>query len=278
MFRPFTIASALCVMGVVASAGEAQTIGLGLRPMRLEMDVVPGQEKTMSFAVEAPPTDVPVRGRLLLSLGDWRLAEDTSVSYHEPGSQPNSAASWLILSSSDFTITSGQERLVRVTARVPAGTRPGVYSSSVFIQERPPTEAPKPGEQRFHFRFRYVVTVYIVVGPVFSQGELEDVALLPDPKGGQFFATRIVNAGTRHLRPTISWFARRDGLEVAAERHVEATVLLPASSAVEKFRLRAPLPPGEYVIEVQVDFHDGRPIQAIQRSVVVGQSGPVSSQ
>ena len=224
----------------------------------------------MSFVIESAPSDVPVRGRLQLTLGDWAIAEDTRVSYHEAGSLPNSASPWLILSSADVPIESGQERLVRVTARVPAGVPPGVYTSAIFVQERPPAAPPALGEHNVYFRFRYVVTAYVIVSPVEPKGEVEDIRLTSSPDGTYQLTTRLTNTGTRHTRPTLSWIVRHDGQEVATVTDVEATVLLPASSTIETLRLTDALPPGEYQIEVQADFHDGHAIQAVQRAVLVG--------
>src|SRR5262245_47328360 len=124
-----TLVAAVIVI-VFAIESNAQTAGLGLRPMRLEIEALPGEEKTASFLIEAPPSDVPVAGRLILSLSDWHINEDTSVTYQDPGSHPNSATPWITFSPTDFTITSGQTRLVRVTARVPQSVAPGVYTSA----------------------------------------------------------------------------------------------------------------------------------------------------
>ena len=269
MTRLWRIVLLVLVAGIHPAAGEAQTAGLGLRPMRLEMDVTPGRDKTMSFVIESAPSDPPVRGRLLLTLGDWTIAEDTTVSYHDPGSHPDSASPWLVLSSADVPIESGQERLVRVTARVPAGVAPGVYTSAIFVQERPPASPPQLGEHHLYFRFRYVVTVYVIVSPVAPRGEVEDVRLVSSPAGVQQLATRLTNTGTRHARPTMDWSVRRAGLDVAVWKNIAATVLLPASSITETIPLTDALTPGEYEIEVQVDFHDGGPIHAVRRPVVI---------
>ena len=70
----------------------AATAGLALQPGRLEIEVKPGTQKTVSFEIESPPSDEAVRGRLLLSLTDWDLAEDGSLTFQDPGSQKMSAA------------------------------------------------------------------------------------------------------------------------------------------------------------------------------------------
>ena len=78
----------------------------------------------------------------------------------------------------------------------------------------------------------------------------------------------LKNTGTRHLRPSISWFLRSGAEEMIAEKNVETTVLLPAASTREILQI-PPLPPGEYEIEAQVDFRDGQPLQMIRRKVNV---------
>ncbi|HEX4997573.1 MAG TPA: hypothetical protein VFY29_05080 [Terriglobia bacterium] len=231
------------------------------------MEVVPGQSKTASFLIESPPSDADVQGRLILTLTDWKILEDTSVSYHDPGTQPRSASQWLIYSPSDLTITSGQQRLVRVTANVPEGALPGVYTSALFVQERPPARLPRVGEQLIYFRFRYVVTIYVIVQPVSGKGEITDFRLTRDAQGARLVA-RLKNTGTRHVRPVISWFLRSDQAELIAEKNVEATVLLPEATTDETLVIPNLLP-GEYEIEAQVDFHDGQPVQSIKRKVEV---------
>lgn len=256
----------MCLVGTFAVSSEAQTAGLGLRPMRLEMEVVPGKAKTTSFMIESPPSDTDVRGRLILSLTDWNIHEDTSVTYYDAGTQPRSASPWLIFSPSDLTISSGQQKLVRVTANVPVGTPPGVYTSGIFVQERPPARQPLKGEQMIYFRFRYVVTLYVIVGSVSGKGEIADLQLTREARGLRLVC-ELKNSGTRHLRPYISWFIRSGTEEIVAEKDIETTVLLPAARTRESLLLPTPLPPGEYEIEAKVDFHDGQPLQTIKRKV-----------
>ncbi len=268
MYRLMRTLLLVSIAVALPAKSEAQTGGLGLRPMRLEIEGVPGKSKTASFMIESPPSDTDVRGRLIMSLTDWTIEPDTSMKYFDAGTQPESASSWITFSPSDLTINSGQQRMVRVTANVPPGTRPGVYRSGIFVQERPPAKQPQNGERLVFFRFRYVVTLYVIVQPVTRQGEAADFQLVTDARGMRL-TCQLKNAGTFYLRPYISWFVRSGQQEIIVEKNVEATVLLPAATTNETLVIRNPLPPGQYEMEAQIDFHDGRPIQALKRSVEI---------
>ena len=170
---------------------------------------------------------------------------------------------------------SNQNRLVRVTARVPESAQPGVYTSALFVQERPPVTPPKRGQQLLYFRYRYVVTVYVIVAPVTRQGELTDLRFISDARGDRI-ECELTNTGSRHLRPYVTWFIRSGDREIVAIKDVEASVLLPSLKTRETLvlhELHEPLPAGEYEVEVQVDFHDGRPIQSMKRGI----AGEISS-
>ena len=77
----FSARVAACLIVLIASSGLAlgQTGGMGLNPARLEVVVLPGQETTVAFEIESAPSDVTVRGELVLSLTDWEVSEDGSV-------------------------------------------------------------------------------------------------------------------------------------------------------------------------------------------------------
>ena len=155
---------------------------------------------------------------------------------------------------------------MRITANVPPGTPPGVYTSALFVQERPPARQPNKGEQLIFFRFRYVVTIYVIVQPVKGLGEITNLQLTRGAKAAQLVC-ELKNTGTRHLRPIISWFLRSGTEELIAEKNLETTVLLPSATTNETLAIPMPLAPGEYEIEAQVDFHDGQPVQTIKRKV-----------
>ena len=131
--RAVGVVACLILLFVRAGLAFGQTGGMGLNPSRLELEIGPGQEKTTVFEIESPPSDVTVRGRLLLSLTDWDVNEDGLLRYVDPSTLPQSASSWVVFSPSAVTIASGQSHMVRVTVRVPKDAAPGVYRSALFV-------------------------------------------------------------------------------------------------------------------------------------------------
>jgi hypothetical protein len=263
------VAALVLLLAEPAAAQDVRsgTSGLGLNPARLEVEIHPGGEKTAAFRVESPASDIPVQGRLMLSLTDWNIDGQANVSYLDPGSLPDSASPWIIFSPSALNIRSGETHLVRVTVRVPETAGPGVYRSGIFIQERPPAAPPNPGEHLLFFRFRYVFTLYVVVPPVAGTGELVDVRLVME-RGGPAILYEMRNLGSRHIRPRVAWsLLDENQKEITSARNRETTVLLPHASLNMRFPLAGQPAPGEYQLEALVDFNDGAAVQAVKRLV-----------
>jgi P pilus assembly chaperone PapD len=254
---------------VLSGMCQAQNFGLGLNPGKMEVEILPGTEKTISFAVESPASEVTVRGRLLLSLTDWNISEDGNLTYQDPGSRPGSSAKWIIFSPTAFNITSGQKQMVRVTVRVPAEAKPGTYRSAIFVQERPPAPLVKPGEHNVFFRFRYAFILYVMVPPVTMHGELVDARIVSS-KAGMRVVCEMKNTGSRHIRPFVNWsiYDSNDS-QIRSLKSKESLVVLPFSSLKQAFEMGDALPPGKYELRVTTDFQDGNPLQTIKRAFEV---------
>ncbi len=253
---------------------QAQTAGLGLNPGRVELEANPGQEKTVAFEVEAPPSEVASRFFLTLTPADWTIRPDATVVFADPGQLPDSSAGWVVFSPSTMSIVSGQRHLVRVTVRVPEGTQPGVYRSAIFVQERPPTPQPRVGEHSVQIRFRYGFILYVIVPPVSGRGEFLDVQLDARPTGVAMVC-EMKNDGSRHLRPVLSWTIRDSAEnEISSIKRYEATVLLPNARVKEEIALGPGLPAGRYEVNARIDFQDGQPVQSLKRTVQLKPPSP----
>ena len=260
----------IVALGLPAWAGTA---GLALQPGRLEIEVKPGIQKTVSFEIESPPSDETVRGRLLLSLTDWDLAEDGALTFKDAASLKMSAAPWITFTPAALSIASGEKYLARVTVDVPSGAQPGVYRAGIFVQERPPAAPPKAGEHNILFRFRYMETVYVIVPPVAARPSLVGAGLEPIGRKLQIIC-KMKNEGSGFVRPYVAWTLRNESHELVAEvKSREVTVLLPMVTLNERFPLET-IPAGKYELSLAVDFHDDGPVQSIVRTVEIAASAP----
>jgi hypothetical protein len=251
----------------------AATAGLSLLPGRLEVEVKPGVQKTVSFQIESPPSEEPVQGRLLLNLTDWSLSEEGSMAFQDAGSGPMSAASWITFSPTAITISSGQRTQVRVTIDTPANLKPGVYRAGIFVQERPPAAAPKKGDHNILFRFRYMAVIYVMVQPVAADSHLVDAGLQPAGKRLDLIC-QMTNDGSGFVRPYVSFSLKDEaGMIVREEKAHETTILMPQAKLSERITLDG-VPAGKYQLGVAVDFRDGKPIQSMVRTVDVAPEAP----
>jgi hypothetical protein len=237
-------------------------------PGRLEVEVKPGVQKTVSFQIESPPSDEPVQGRLLLNLTDWSLGEDGAMAFQDTGSSPMSASSWITFSPTALSISSGQRSQVRITIDTPPDLKPGVYRAGIFVQERSPAAAPKKGDHNIMFRFRYVEVIYVIVQPVAANPRLVDAGLQSSDKRLDLTYS-MTNDGSGYVRPLISFTLKAtDGKVVREEKSHETTILLPQATLKEQIPLEG-VPGGRYQLSVAVDFRDDKPIQSMVRTIDV---------
>ena len=88
------------------------------------------------FRIQQVSSLTPERGRLILTVTDWKILEDGSLTFTEPEANEGSASSWIIFTPSAFTLEAERSQLVRITIRAPATAKP-VDRTGLFIEERP---------------------------------------------------------------------------------------------------------------------------------------------
>jgi P pilus assembly chaperone PapD len=251
---------------------HAQMPQFSISPMRTEVEVAPGVEKTVSFEIQGAPALTPERGRLILSVTDWKILDDGSLSFTKAASEEASASSWIIFSPAAFTLEAERTQLVRITIRVPTSAKPGVYRSALFIEERPPATVPA-GERIVYARGRYAFVLYVIVPPVSPKPELVDADIDVRTEPARLIL-QMTNTGTRHVRPVVKWVIRRDSVREAYGA-ADAAVLLPGATVRQAYALRKlNLTPGKHEISAVVDFQDGSPLQSMTRSFEIGTTPP----
>jgi hypothetical protein len=241
--------------------------------MRQDVELAPGTEKTVAFEVKAGSSATGDRGRLIVSLTDWRVEEDGALTFSKTESEPASASSWIDFSPAALTIEPGRTQLVRVTIAVPPKTAPGTYGTALFVQERAAATAPEDGVRAIFVRVRFAYVLFVVVTPASPQPDLVNVEMdtsTPSPH----LICEMTNAGTRHVRPLIFWTLKR-GAQALGQGTLRGTVLLPGAKLREPHSLEGvKLTPGSYEMSVNVDFQDGQPQQSMTRAFEVTPPAP----
>jgi P pilus assembly chaperone PapD len=204
----------------------------------------------------------------VISVTDWDIKKDGSISFTPASDKPTSAIPWITYSPAAVSIASGRREIVRVTVTLPAGTPPGEYRAGFFIQERPPAAPPAAGERVVVFRFRQFVSLFVMVPPLGRKASFSNVSLEWAGNSLRLLCS-MKNEGAIHVRPTITWSLRRESAEeIAGTKRFESTVLLPFSELNESFNLD-PLPQGRYQVVASIDFHEGGPIQSITKTIEI---------
>jgi hypothetical protein len=243
----------------------AQAPAFSINPMRQDVELAPGTEKTVAFEIKAGPSASGDRGRLVITAANWNVEEDGALTFSKTESEPSSASSWIDFSPAALTIESGRTQLVRITIAVPPKTPPGTYRSALFVQERAAAAAPEREVRAIFVRVRFAFLLFVVVTPASSEPDLVNVEIdtsAPRPR----LICEMTNAGNLHARPLIFWTLKR-GAQALGQGTLRGTVLLPGAKLREPHSLEGVnLTPGSYEMSVNVDFQDGKPQQSMTRA------------
>ncbi|MDI6698844.1 MAG: hypothetical protein QME85_07910 [Candidatus Saccharicenans sp.] len=224
-------------------------IYFGITPIRLELKVGPGSQKTEVIYVR---NNSPRPVRLKVYTENWTLKEDGSRNFL--GNQPTAFAcrDWIRVNPFDFRLQPGEMKSVRFTVSVPGDTQPGGYHAGISFEQVP--EAPPGGRLgQVAFTGKIVAAVYVLVGKVEIQGSLTDLVV---DSAGDFQAIRLKlsNPGRTHfrlkgeIRLTAAEGRKALSLEVPDEP------VLPGSERWVIIPFKEKLGPGNYKAEVKLDI------------------------
>lgn len=197
MLRTWMFAAVVFAL-IPAAAGQT---GLGLSPMRVEMESRPGavHSGALDLTTDAPSA-VRFRGELL----DFHV-DDTMTpqfSRNMPGEAAYSCRGWLTVNPMESEVGPGQHVIARYTIRVPQDAAPRSYYCAVGFTALPP--AGQLLQSGMRTTVRVVAVFYVVVGDPPVQGGLEELGLerVPGSNPAQWRAVLTIrNEGDRHFRP-----------------------------------------------------------------------------
>jgi methionine-rich copper-binding protein CopC len=243
---------------------------IAVSPSRLELTMLPGTERTVAINIvySAGSTSAP-KIRLVAYPGDWNLSKEGEIEFYRPGTQPRSAAPWLIYSPTEPVAMPGQANPVRVTISVPKDAAPGDHLAVLFIEPRPENLKLEPNKKQMRFSFRMAVIFYIMVPQLTQKTSLQNLKAERHEKGIVVIPT-FKNEGNSHVRPIHSIKIVDSAGRVAAE--MPDTELLPVLSGAEMSMplvIEKPLPPGAYSVQYRVSFKDGNPLTEGHTSLII---------
>ncbi len=253
-----------CVLRTIALLGLVLALAIPVRagfsvemtPARLELKADPG--KTVRASVRLRTRGLATQ-KVEIAKGHFGLTEDLTPVFDHPKDAPQSAASWLTLSQTAFSINPNQEKLLRLEFRVPAGTFPGCYRAAVFIAPPPPEGKEKKQGAVMMLRGRLALLIYLTVGGARPNGVIKAWEWRP-PQPGKPLAPsfQVVNQGNAHLRLLgIARVTGPDGRKY--ETAVPGVPVLPGQSAWVslEFTESGPVPGSPVSIEASLDLGQG---------------------
>ncbi|HEU4390820.1 MAG TPA: hypothetical protein VFV34_23650 [Blastocatellia bacterium] len=255
-----------------ADNAAAPDTAIGIAPVRFELPMKPGTERTVVVniihnlnSVEGEPC------RLVATLEDWRILKNGDVDFSPAKSQPDSAAPWIIYSPTEVTVQPGRVHPIRVTISVPKEAAPGDRLAALVVQSRPGSLKLGENKRQVVLNFRMAALFYVMVVPVSHKGTVTNLTAHSTPDSVIVTPT-LINEGNSHVRPVQSITVNTaDGAVVAQLPEQEAMPVLAGGELSRPIEMRTTLPPGDYLVRYRVDFRNGGPVIEAQTSLKVGQ-------
>ena len=255
-----------------AGAMKAQ-VGLGLAPMRVELDLAPGAQHSGALALNS---DSEGSVRVVSEALDFSIDADGNPQFSrsQPSEAEYSCRDWLAINPMEMELTKGGQILVRYTVRVPPGVPERSYHCAVGF-----TTLPTAGELQttgLKSAVRIVGAFYVVVGHPGLAGVLQDLALRYVKAGensGWRAVVSIENRGLMYFRPE-GQLEVLDSSGVVVETALFVPLpVLPRRVQQFQFPLKLAGGVGRYTLRARVDLGGGE-IQEATAAVTAERPAP----
>ncbi len=267
--RQRPIAFLLFAAAVFAGAAHAQGgLGLGLGPMRVDLNLAPGAVYSGVFALANNGT-MPTRvvGETL----DFYL-DETATPQFGPDYQREaefSCRTWLTANPMEFELNAGGQIPIRYTVRVPQTATPRSYHCAVGFTTQP-TASDGRAPMGLRTAVQIVGAIYVVVGKPAIEGTVKDLKLeySTDPRNPGWHAlVTLTNSGLMHFRPEGQLdVLDESGTVVETVQFIPAPVL-PKRDQNFVLPLKLAKGEGKYRLRARVDL-GGNEIQEATANVV----------
>jgi hypothetical protein len=255
------------------AGGASAQVGLGLAPMREELNLAPGAAHS---GVLTLANSGPEKVRIAAEMLDFYLDSTATPQFgrNYPQESEFSCRQWLAANPMEMELNGKAEISVRYTVRVPAAATGRSYHCAIGF-----TTLPRAGEVKaigLRTAIQIVGAIYVVVGHPAPEGAVKDLKLeyLADPQApGWRAVVTIHNWSLMHFRPIGDLdVLNKDGQIVETARFVPMPVL-PKRDQRFVFPLKLAGGLGPYTLRARVDLGDNE-IQEATALVVAAKPNP----
>jgi P pilus assembly chaperone PapD len=261
----------------VAAASPASAQGpftVEVSPLRVELKMAAGASHTQAVTLRNDSRrPVHVRARV----DEYFLSMDGTPQFTRVGAdEPFSAAGWLRLNPTEFTIEAGATFTVRVTATVPKGVADGGYRCGVMFEFDPPGTDPRQVTKDVMFRGRIATIYYVTVGKPVPVVTLTDLQARQSPDGQLWVVAVLKNTSRASVRTAGSLVISSAQGGSLRKIDLPNVPVLPMSEREVRIPTAGPddppLGPGQYRVEVRIDV--GLPAVIVGETMLEVGKGP----
>jgi hypothetical protein len=253
LHRYTTLTAILAAAFAFAEGAHAQ-VGLGLTPMREELQLAPGAQHSGVLMVS---NDAPGKVRVVAELLDFYIDAETTPQFLRQAAQEKeySCRQWLSINPMEMEMAGKSQATVRYTVRTPADAPARSFHCAMGF-----TTQPTAGEARgnsLRTAVQIVCALYVVVGQPAAEGSVKDLKLesIAGTKPQAWRAVVVLaNPSQMHFRPA----GDLDVLD-AAGKVVESVKFVPLPVLPKRdqnfiFPLKLAAGPGKYTLRARVDL------------------------
>ncbi len=242
---------AVVLMVVFASFAAAQT-GVGVSPPRVVIEAHPGDTVQGVVVVDHPGNDAPMQ--VDVSLSDVIVHPSGEPVYLDPGSIPQSAATWISVAPPSFTLAPKEVREIRYAVHVPQDASDGTHWAVIFFDSGPAQKQQAKGVG-VKMRVRVGHVVYVNIGQITKSGEIRGVRYQPPTaRNPAEIRVRFRNTGNGLMRLNGYVELRNEDGEVVARAKIDNAASLPGYEYEISGQIEAPPSSGEYLALIMLDY------------------------
>jgi len=236
---------------VFLSLAAAQT-GVGVSPPRVIIAAEPGETVQGMVVVDHPGNDAPMK--VDIGLSDVAVQPNGEPVYLDPGSIPQSAATWISVAPPSFMLSPKEAREIHYAVHVPDNCNDGTYWAVIFFDSGPVENQQSDGVG-VKMRVRVGHVVYVNVGRIVKSGEIRGVRYQPPTaRNPAEIRVRFRNTGNGLMR--LNGYVELHDLEgnTVTKATINNAASLPGYEYEIPAQVKSKLRSGDYLALIMIDY------------------------